>query len=107
MELRGRWEESDAMNPVIASALLAGFAFGCLTIGALYLLKAGTWHGWVLTPEKNLAWRGPAVLIVSAVVVITVYMIGVRNEVPTVVNWMVVGYAAALGLVAAGLVFQE
>jgi len=47
------------------------------------------------------------VLIVSAVVVITVYMIGVRNEVPTVVNWMVVGYAAALGLVAAGLVFQE
>jgi len=59
MELRGRWEQSDPINPVIASALLAGFAFGCLTIGALYLLKAGTWHGWVLTPEKNLAWRGP------------------------------------------------
>jgi hypothetical protein len=107
MELRGRWEESDAMNPVIASALLAGFAFGCLTIAALYLLKAGTWHGWVLTPDKNLSWRGPAVLIASAVVVVVIYTVGVRSEVPTVVNWMVVGYAAALGLVAAGLVGHE
>ena len=100
-------DESGPINTVIAVALSVGFGLGCLTIVGLYLLNSATWYGWVLSPDKNVAWKGPTVLIASAVLIVVLYLIAVRTEATPVGNWMVLGYAIALSLAAGLLVSHE
>jgi len=107
MELRGRLDESGPINTIIAVALSVGFGLGCLTIVGLYLLNSATWYGWVLSPDKSVAWKGPTVLIASAVLIVVLYLIAVRSEATPVANWMVLGYAIALSLAAGLLVSHE
>jgi len=80
----------------------AGFVLGCLTLAGLCLLYSATWEGWVLDPSKVNAWKGPALLIGSVLVVLVIYLVAVRNDAIRIGDWFVLGYAAPL-VVAAGL----
>ena len=99
------------MDPDVDRTRVVSSSVGCvlggLTVAGLYALYRATWEGWVLPAARADAWKGPTLLVTSALVVLVLYVIAVRTGARRMGDWIVIGYALPLVLAAALMIADE
>ena len=94
------------IDAVLVVSSVFGLVLGGLTLAGLHSLYRATWQGYVLSTARVDAWKGPTLLIASAVVILVIHVVLDRVGARRFADWLLIGYALPLVL-AAGLVVSE
>ena len=105
-------QPQDAPNPgridgVLIGSSVFGLVLGGLTLAGLHSLYRTTWQGYLLSAARADAWKGPTLLIASAVVILVIHVLLARLGARRIADWLLIGYALPLVLAAGLMVSQE
>jgi hypothetical protein len=100
---RGRTVNRRGIDEVFVVFSVLGLVVGGLTVLGVHGLFHTTSAGWVLSLAKADAWKPPTLIIASALLIGTLYVVMRAAGAAHIADSLVIGYVAALVL-AAGLV---
>jgi len=95
------------IDGVLVVSSIFGLVLGGLTLAGLHSLYRETWQGWVLSTARADAWKGPTLLIASAVVILVIHVLLARMGARRIGDWLLIGYALPFVLAAGLLVSEE
>jgi hypothetical protein len=95
------------VDPVFIGSCLVGVALGAVTVIVVHALFPTTADGWILSLAKADAWKPPAVLIVSGILILALYVAGRSIGAVQLADALVLGYVGALVLAAVCAISQE
>src|SRR4029077_7309342 len=96
-------QDAGRIDGILVVSSVFGLVVGGLPLAGLHSLYRATWQGYVLSTARADAWKGPTLLIASAVVILVIHVVLARTGARRFADWLLIGYALPLVL-AAGLV---